>query len=563
MPSTSIAEELAKKQREISVSEFFERNKQILGYDSATKALLTVVKEGVDNSVEYSEPVIVRENGWVKLVRIGEFIDAKIRDRFGNAPGSADRDSVLLSGCEVLAYDDTTLKVSFRPATLAHRHTVHGALYEVELTGGRKVTVTGSHSVFALAQGRIMAFRVEDLRIGDYVVVPNREIPLGAGIRDVDLRPWLMSLPDDQARSIMIHGMADRLTNVPRDWKRFDFVPLEYVRSQKLSIPADARINVRFGKSRLPVVLPVTPALMRFLGLYVAEGTRLDATILLSFGSHETALIEETKRLAVQAFGSETRVSSVPAHKTAVCVKLYSKILSWVLRDIFQCGDRARSKRIPDLVFNVPRDLQESFLQGYIDGDGHRGAQKISMSTVSGELADGLSHLLALFGKALSRTKTPAVLRMFPQGHRSLCKDVHNLFVYGNTTPQGQPNSPLFWFPLEETGFRQVVSALNPVNSYNAPLYKDMNSRPHYTVSKFADALQEAEEFAREEIPAELHGQRKFLDRLLFGDVGFLQVRSIRKAKSPHPFVYDFTVPGYEKFLGGRGVIFLHNTLDA
>src|SRR5881296_4462831 len=55
MPSISIAEELAKKQREISVSEFFERNKQILGYDSATKALLTAVKEGVDNGLDACE----------------------------------------------------------------------------------------------------------------------------------------------------------------------------------------------------------------------------------------------------------------------------------------------------------------------------------------------------------------------------------------------------------------------------------------------------------------------------------------------------------------------------
>src|SRR5437667_12313131 len=55
MPSTSIAEELAKKQREISVSEFFERNKQILGYDSPTKALLTAVKEGVENSLDACE----------------------------------------------------------------------------------------------------------------------------------------------------------------------------------------------------------------------------------------------------------------------------------------------------------------------------------------------------------------------------------------------------------------------------------------------------------------------------------------------------------------------------
>src|SRR3989337_200706 len=55
MPSTSVAEELAKKQREISVSEFFERNKQILGYDSPTKALLTIVKEAVENSLDACE----------------------------------------------------------------------------------------------------------------------------------------------------------------------------------------------------------------------------------------------------------------------------------------------------------------------------------------------------------------------------------------------------------------------------------------------------------------------------------------------------------------------------
>jgi len=50
-----IAEELAKKQKEISVAEFFERNKQILGFDSLTRAMLTSVKEGVDNSLDACE----------------------------------------------------------------------------------------------------------------------------------------------------------------------------------------------------------------------------------------------------------------------------------------------------------------------------------------------------------------------------------------------------------------------------------------------------------------------------------------------------------------------------
>ncbi len=45
-------EELAKRHREISVSEFFEKNKHLLGFDNPTKALLIVVKEAVDNSLD-------------------------------------------------------------------------------------------------------------------------------------------------------------------------------------------------------------------------------------------------------------------------------------------------------------------------------------------------------------------------------------------------------------------------------------------------------------------------------------------------------------------------------
>jgi DNA topoisomerase VI subunit B len=56
MPRTAtLAEQLASKQREISVAEFFERNRQILGFDNAQRALLTTVKEAVDNALDACE----------------------------------------------------------------------------------------------------------------------------------------------------------------------------------------------------------------------------------------------------------------------------------------------------------------------------------------------------------------------------------------------------------------------------------------------------------------------------------------------------------------------------
>jgi len=67
---SSIAHELAKKQKEISVSEFFEKNKQILGFDSLTRALITSVKEAVDNSLDACEDAGVLPELLVRVEKI-------------------------------------------------------------------------------------------------------------------------------------------------------------------------------------------------------------------------------------------------------------------------------------------------------------------------------------------------------------------------------------------------------------------------------------------------------------------------------------------------------------
>ncbi|HKI83644.1 MAG TPA: hypothetical protein VKA63_04840, partial [Candidatus Krumholzibacteria bacterium] len=53
--TVATAESMASQQREISVSEFFTKNRHLLGFDSPTKALLTTIKEAVDNSLDACE----------------------------------------------------------------------------------------------------------------------------------------------------------------------------------------------------------------------------------------------------------------------------------------------------------------------------------------------------------------------------------------------------------------------------------------------------------------------------------------------------------------------------
>ena len=54
-PSYATAESMAQAQKSISVSEFFAKNRHLLGFDNPRKALLTTVKEAVDNSLDACE----------------------------------------------------------------------------------------------------------------------------------------------------------------------------------------------------------------------------------------------------------------------------------------------------------------------------------------------------------------------------------------------------------------------------------------------------------------------------------------------------------------------------
>ena len=61
------AETMAAKQREISVSEFFAKNRHLLGFDNPRKALLTTIKEAVDNALDACEEAEILPDIEVKI----------------------------------------------------------------------------------------------------------------------------------------------------------------------------------------------------------------------------------------------------------------------------------------------------------------------------------------------------------------------------------------------------------------------------------------------------------------------------------------------------------------
>ena len=70
------ARDISGKQKQIAVSEFFEKNKHFLGFDSLQRSLITAVKEAVDNSLDACEEarilpnIVVDKSGLPTLARM-------------------------------------------------------------------------------------------------------------------------------------------------------------------------------------------------------------------------------------------------------------------------------------------------------------------------------------------------------------------------------------------------------------------------------------------------------------------------------------------------------------
>ena len=85
------AEEISSKQKQASIGEFFEKNKHFLGFDTQQRAVITAVKEAVDNSLDACEEARILPDIRVELRRTkSDEIEMTSQD---NGPGIP-RDSI-------------------------------------------------------------------------------------------------------------------------------------------------------------------------------------------------------------------------------------------------------------------------------------------------------------------------------------------------------------------------------------------------------------------------------------------------------------------------------------
>ncbi|MFC6798287.1 ATP-binding protein [Haladaptatus sp. DYSN1] len=235
-----IAEELAQSQREISIAEFFEKNKHMLGFDSGARGLVTAVKEAVDNALDATEEAGILPDIYVEIAEVGDYYRLIIED---NGPGITGeqipkvfgkllygsrfhkREQSLTPSQRILVNRDGTIEfipigvlcdaylpqegaetvpvsdditvpsftrddhtLSWQPITHVIRHETTEQTYKITTEKGRTVEVTGNHSVFSVTKdGNTKEVKASELDASDTILAPRKLPRFGETVEEVNL----------------------------------------------------------------------------------------------------------------------------------------------------------------------------------------------------------------------------------------------------------------------------------------------------------------------------------------------------------------------------------------
>ncbi len=682
------AAELATKQREISVSEFFTKNRHLLGFDSPAKALLTTVKEMVDNSFDACEEagilpditvsifelsdtrhrVVVEDNGpgivrnqipkvfgqllyGSKFHRLRQSLTADQRvliERRGvvervaigdlanevMAPGEEAR-SVVDRGWRVPAFDPQTGRYSWRPVEQVIRHQRENEILEITTEYGKRVRVTGCHSLFACRPGTLEPYPVEarSLRPGDAIVAPRR-LPEPAPVTKINLleyiaeesltRRWtfVYGLPFDllrrlHARAQVVHktlkgrsrryfrwSVSDEVIDVLDDsWIQYmsrGFLPLRLVKQfnvERACASGYLRTYHHGVPCETPATWPLTPSLMRFLGLWVAEGHADRRQIAFTFGERETNLVEEVAATA-RGLGLSTTIESRDRH--AVRVKVFGGMLDILLPR--WCGSGAHAKTGARLrLSRAGHRLRQHFLDGLYAGDGHqvKGRHVLTIGSVSRDLIADVEALWLLQGETaarsgpkvqlgLGRTPSTAWVLNLSTGARAL----HPSAGAGAVSRLRSRSIPAELMPLARGGVRNrlalgpaeilqaaglgqgsrtiaksvsLIESMQVGHTYGIPELSALagarvtkHIAKHFTDLGYLKA--EADGYTATAQVDWLRNQISAVKAFATSDLCLLRVREIRRVEDSNPFVYDLSVPEGENFVAGEGMLACHNS---
>ena len=410
-------------------------------------------------------------------------------------------------------------------ALIAHATGERG--FEVRTRYGRSIRVTGHHSVFVEdTDGEPVAKLVEDLREGERIAIAKRidvperdhtEVSMFDAWEHAEGDPWnlLVQAPGlgvlawKNRRDIFGLLVSERRNNGPNwrngAWSKLirmretDRVPLAVLRWLGLSAPAGAEVRLRSrGRSvPMPAKIQITDDLLWLLGLFVAEGCTFENPPKSAFVtiSCEESILDRAEAVVRRELGLHVVRGKAQDGLRQKSIYVHSKLLLKLMEKFGFGGGR---KRIPGWILGLPLRRLKWFIEGYREGDGVHSGKKF---------AEAIRHEFSCVGEELKDDLIVAFARF------GLVPSVGRY----KTTLKIRTGDRLYPF------WRLTLCNVSPWS----PLRWD------------------------EDVSQKLNAR-------VTGDIVWAAVTEVREMAATD-LVYDFSVPGFENFWAGTGVM-AHNT---
>ncbi len=520
-------------------------------------------------SVDADEPILIKTQNVIELVKIGDFVDKYVdAHRYYLKKEGIVEYMPLQEKIEAVSFDRNN-KINFQTISEVSRHPAD-EVYELLLESGKRVKVTGSHSVFTVRNNLVVPIKVDELKEGEFVVAPLK-LPCLEQEQTVNILDKFMEIADNKEfyRNIYVRNITDPsffmslkecaqaekgINQKIKNWRRHKTVPIYILKKFKESISIKTFncpkvcIGTYSGRNTLPLELPITSEFCRLLGFYASEGDSDKYVVRFSFGAHEKEYIKEVEKCIQETFGF--KIGKQNPHSSATQLSISSKLLAIFFKEILKTGANATNKRVPPMIYAATTEHKTSFLKSYIDGDGcyieKYNTQRPDIAITTTSVNPNLSNdVLALYGtlgihahygtemvKERIMEKTGQIMKA-SLSTKTIIKNPDTAkrlgYLAATTKPLGKP----------------AIEMLIP-----APIEyrKEWKFRSQLRISKEA-AIKIARKY-----------NDKNLLKLATADFIYLRLRKIKKCKSTNGYAYDISVPGYENFVGGIGGIFLHNS---
>ncbi len=517
----------------------------------------------IEDSVTGDMEILFKEKNKIKRVPIGDFVDRYMQKQKVRNSKSGHEVVDLQEKVEVYSLNKTG-KMTWAKVSKLIRHKVQKVIYEVTTRTGRKIKVTGDHSLFTIKNIIIAPVEAKLLKKGDFLAVPrylpNSNPPLshiniiagfsgGKGI----MKGYLLDkrlIPLLQQRRQRLKTMGKRLytrSTISR-WIRTGTIPVMVLRALHLSPSSGSLFKVSSHSQALPVSLELDHDLLTFIGLWLADGCYDHSSVIMSVGSPEER--ELVTRIA-RRFNLR-----IKQHSDKFSLMIHSQTLKMIMKDFLQLQGNAYTKRVPSWVFTLSTEQIGWLLKGLFSGDGHAGKQEIIIALCSRKMLEDIQSLLLQFGiiarigSQHKKDQTYAERISDLESWKRFKEHVNFLqqekqarlqhLCAKTSTHNSTDLFPLSDFLRKElTGLKYYYYKNSRNNLGRTMLKRLLLLHPSWPSDKTA---------------------RQNLKIFAQADIFWDQVREIKKLPTAEQYVYDLSVPGTENFIANN--IIAHNTFE-